>query len=72
MVNHDLFIIVLGEYLSIQHVLSTLLLVCFCAIDKKMSNTNGKKKDIYGNTTESFLSYQPKAWKRQHGGKLNG
>jgi hypothetical protein len=52
--------------------LSTLLLQSLSAIDKKMFNHNVKKKDIYGKGTESFLSYQPKAWKQQHGGKLNG
>jgi hypothetical protein len=53
-------------------VLSTLLLPCINVIDKKMFNYNVKKKNIYGKATESFLSYQPKPWKQQHGGKLNG
>ena len=35
-----------------------------------MYNFNGEKKNIYGNATESFLSYQPKAWKQQHGEKI--
>jgi hypothetical protein len=47
-------------------VVSTLLLLCIHAIDIKMSNFNVEKKNIYGKATESFLSYQPKAWKQQH------
>ena len=64
--------IVLSEYLSVQHVVSTLLLRAIDAIDIKMSNLNVEKKNIYGKAMESFLSHQPKAWKQQHGGKLNG
>jgi hypothetical protein len=58
------------EFPSRQHVVSTLLLSCFDAIDIKIYNRNDKKKNIYGNATESFLSYQPKAWKQQHGEKI--
>jgi hypothetical protein len=52
--------------------LSTLLSSLINAIDKKMFNYNVKKKNIYGKAKESFLSYQPKAWKQRYGGKLNG
>jgi len=38
----------------------------------KMFNLDGEKKNIYGKTMESFLFNQAKAWKQQHGGKLNG
>jgi hypothetical protein len=37
-----------------------------------MFNFNVQKKNIYWKAMESFLSYQPKAWKQQYGGKLNG
>jgi len=53
-------------------VLSTLLLPWFDFIDKKMFNLHDEKKNIYAKAMESYLSYQPKAWKQQHGGKLNG
>jgi hypothetical protein len=52
--------------------LSTLRVSCLEAIDKKMFNYNVKKKNIYGKATESFLFIQVKAWKQQHGEKING
>jgi hypothetical protein len=35
-----------------------------------MFNYNVEKKNIYGKATESFLSYQPKAWKHLYGGNI--
>jgi len=49
-----------------QPVISTFLLLRFNGIDLKMFNFDGKKKNIYGKTMESFLFNQAKAWKQQH------
>jgi hypothetical protein len=68
----DFIGIVLGDYLSIQQMLSTLLVSYLEVIDKKMFNYKVTKKNIYGKATESFLFIQVKAWKQQHGEKING
>jgi hypothetical protein len=68
----DFIGIVLGDYLSIQQMFSTLLVSYLEVIDKKMFNYKVTKKNIYGKATESFLFIQVKAWKQQHGEKING
>jgi hypothetical protein len=58
--------IFLCEFPSSQHGVSTFLAQCINGIDTKMFNFDGKMKNIYGKTMESFLFNQAKAWKQQH------